>query len=376
MGEVVIAAQLLLLKGHTMNENPSSTPKPRIGVIGGGHLGRIHAKLISSNTSCDFVGVADPSAESRQLVASQLNLTAIEDYQKWSGEIDGAIIAAPTFLHHQIGTWCLSRGIHVLMEKPIASSLAEAWQLVQLARSNQCTLQVGHVERFNPAWKLASGKFANENIRFIEAAREGTYTGRSTDIGIVMDLMIHDIDLILSIVNAPVDSISAYGWSVLGQHEDFASASLRFRNGTVANLRASRISPVSKRQMQIYTDQGLTEIDLALNSVSRTSAVDDVANGSRQADELSAELRFKVKDSLFVDWLSKVEHKAIPVNAIEQEQFEFVNAIRTDSPVTVTGERGYEALELATRILDQIANNRPGRSIIPSADRFGITKAA
>ncbi len=361
---------------NTMNHHLSSNSKPRVGVIGGGHLGRIHAKLISSNTSCVFVGVADPSADSRHLVATQLYAETVADYQDWAGAIDGAIIAAPTYLHHQIGIWCLSRGIHVLMEKPIASSLAEATQLVQLAKSNQCTLQVGHVERFNPAWKLASSKFANENIRFIEAVREGTYTGRSTDIGIVMDLMIHDIDLILSAVDSPVDSISAYGWSVLGQHEDFASASLRFRNGTIANLRASRISPVSKRQMQVYTEVGLTEIDLALNAVSHTAAVEDVASGLRQADELPVELRTKVKDSLFVDWLRKEEYKPPTVNAIEQEQLEFVHAVRSNSPVTVTGEHGYLALEVAWRILDQIAIHRPSRAIIPSATRFGINKAA
>ena len=359
-----------------MNHHLSNSSKPRIGVIGGGHLGRIHAKLISSNNSCVFVGVADPSADSRHLVATQLYAETVADYQDWAGAIDGAIIAAPTFLHHQIGIWCLSRGIHVLMEKPIASSLAEATQLVQLAKSNQCTLQVGHVERFNPAWKLASSKFANENIRYIEAVREGTYTGRSTDIGIVMDLMIHDIDLILSAVDSQVDSISAYGWSVLGQQEDFASASLRFRNGTIANLRASRISPVSKRQMQVYTEDGLTEIDLALNVVSHTTAVEDVASGSRQADELPVELRTKVKDSLFVDWLRKEEHKPPTVNAIEHEQLEFVHAVRSSSPVTVTGEHGYHALEVACRILDQIAIHRPSRAIIPSATRFGITKAA
>ncbi len=361
---------------NTKNHNLSSNSKPRIGVIGGGHLGRIHAKLLSSKSSCDLVGVADPSPESRQLVAAQMNAKTVADYQEWAGKIDGAIISAPTFLHHQIGIWCLSRGIHVLVEKPNARSLAEATQLVQLAKSNQCTLQVGHVERFNPAWKLAASTFANENIRYIEAVREGTYTGRSTDIGVVMDLMIHDIDLILSAVDSPIDSISAYGWSVLGQHEDFASASLRFRNGTIANLRASRISPISKRHMQVYTEDGLTEIDLALNAVSHTAAVEDVANGSRQADELPVELRAKVKDSLFVDWLRKEEHKAPTVNAIEREQLEFVDAVRANSPVTVTGEHGYLALEVACRILDQIAIHRPSRAIIPSATRFGITKAA
>ncbi len=358
------------------DHNSSKPSKPKIGVIGGGHLGRIHAKLMTANSSCEFIGVADPSPDSRQFVESQLKATAIADYRDWSGAIEGAIIAAPTFLHHQIGSWCLSRGIHVLMEKPIASTLEEAKQLVLLAKSNNCTLQVGHVERFNPAWQIASTHFRSDTIRYIEAAREGTYTGRSTDIGIVMDLMIHDIDLILSVVNAPIDSVSAYGWSVLGDTEDFATACLNFRNGTIVNLRASRIAPVPKRSMQVYSDDGLTDIDFASNAVSQTSAVDDVADGSRRADQLPADLRAKVKDNLFVDWLQRVEYMAPPANAIELEQKEFVLAIRYGNPVTVTGEHGYQALEVATSILDQIAINRPGRAIIPAASRFGKTKAA
>ena len=128
--------------------------------------------------------------------------------------------------------------------------------------------------------------------------------------------------------------------------------------------------------MQVYSDDGLTDIDFASNAVSQTSAVDDVADGSRRADQLSADLRAKVKDNLFVDWLQRVEYMAPPANAIELEQKEFVLAIRYGNPVTVTGEHGYQALEVATSILDQIAINRPGRAIIPAASRFGKTKAA
>lgn len=361
-----------------MSHNPHVFvgPKPRVGVIGGGHLGKIHAKLAAANPACEMVGVADPSAESRQFVQSQLNTSAVSDYREWLGAIDGAIVAAPTFLHHEIGLWCLNHGIHVLMEKPVSSTLAEANQLVSAAKASHRTLQVGHVERFNPAWRLAATQFSSNSIRYIEASREGTYTGRSTDIGIVMDLMIHDIDLILSAVDSPVESVSAYGWNVLGKTEDFATASLSFRNGTIANLRASRVAASPRRTMQLFTDEGLTEIDFATNSVTQTAAVEDVANGSRQADELPAELRAKVKDSLFVDWLSRVEHKATPTNAIEQEQMEFFRAIQTGSSVTVTGEQGCQALEVASLILEKIAMNQPVRSIIPAADRFRKTKAA
>jgi predicted dehydrogenase len=348
----------------------------RIGVIGGGHLGRIHAKLIAANPNCELVGVADPSQESRKAVATQLNTTTISDYQVWQGKIDGAIIAAPTFLHHQIGSWCLSNGIHVFMEKPIASTLRQASQLIHLAQSNDLTLQVGHVERFNPAWQFAGAGLDPDSIRYIEAAREGTYTGRSTDIGIVMDLMIHDIDLVLSIVPSPIVHVQAYGWSVLGEHEDFAAASVQFRNGTTAQFRASRLSPTPRRSMQVYTTEGLTEIDFASGTVQTISPHADVADGTRQADKLPAQERTEVKERLYSDWLNKVETKVPATNAIEHEHAEFLRGIAVGAPVTVTGSHGCKALELASRILDQIASSGPSRSIIPSADRFGQSKAA
>ena len=188
--------------------------------------------------------------------------------------------------------------------------------------------------------------------------------------------MIHDIDLILSLVNSSVDSVSAFGWNALGETEDFATACLRFRNGAVANLRASRISPTPKRSMQLHTDDGFVEIDFASNLVSHTCAVEEVASGARQADQLPPDQRAKVKESLFTEWLSKVDTKAAPVNAIEQEHLEFISAVQSGSKVTVTGEQGYHALEVAARILDQIAMNRPSRSVIPAAARFGKTKAA
>jgi len=361
-------------QGHqAMNSHPT---RPRIGVIGGGHLGRIHAKLLAINPDCEFIGVADPSEHSRDLVHSQLNLSTVPNYQAWAETLDAAIVAAPTFLHHEIGTWCLIHGIDVLMEKPIASSLREASKLVQLAQTNQRVLQVGHVERFNPAWMLAAKQLDFPSIRYVEAVREGTYTGRSTDIGIVLDLMIHDIDLILSAIDSPVEHVNAFGWSVLGEHEDFATANIRFKNGSVAQLRASRVSPVAKRHMQIYSEEGLTELDLAAGVVSTTFAVPDVANGKRQADQLSAELRSKVKDNLYVEWLNKQEYKAEPCNAIALEQNEFITAVTGNASVTVSGEHGYRALELATRILDEIDANKPARSVIPSAARFGQSKAA
>lgn len=354
----------------------TKTHRPRIGIIGGGHLGRIHAKLAKANPHCDLVAVSDPFAPSREIIDSQLGVPTCADYRDLRGSIDGAIIATPTFLHHETGSWCLNHGIHTLIEKPIASSLKEAAELVLLAQRNQRTLQVGHVERFNPAWQHVVSQLDLDTVRYLEAAREGTYTGRSTDIGIVMDLMIHDLDLVLQTVQSPVAHVHAYGWSVLGKHEDFAVAGVHFKNGMVGHFRASRISPIAKRTMQIHTDTNVLDVDFATGTVTKTEPVEDVLSGARQADALPAEERSKVKDSLFTNWLNCQETKVEPKNAIESEQNEFFNAILNEQPVSVPGEHGYQVLELAERILDQIAINRPARHIIPAADQFGKSRAA
>ncbi len=343
---------------------------PRIAVIGGGHLGRIHAKLLSASAECSLVGVADPSPQSRAIVENDLNLATVEDYRSLESQVDGVVVAAPTFLHHEIGSWALERGIHTFMEKPIAATTDESHSLVALAHENHCTLQVGHVERFNPVWTAASSSWKRDSIRYIEAAREGTYTGRSTDIGIVMDLMIHDIDLILSIVQSPIDNVQAYGWNVLGKHEDFAMAQLRFRNGTLAQLRASRIAENPKRTMQVYSDEGICYLDFAAGTFVKVDPHADVASGRRQADELPADLRSKIKDQLFGEWLSKTEVKPANVNAISLEHREFLLAITSGQPVTVNGHSGAAALSIAMEIVQSIARGLPNQSIIPAADRF------
>ncbi len=336
------------------NQTISPNSLPRVAVIGGGHLGRIHAKLLACNTNCNLLGVADPSDASRTIVECDLALPSFTDYRVLEKQIDAAVIAAPTFLHHEIGKWCLERGIHTFIEKPIAASAEESHELVALAHENNCVLQVGHVERFNPAWVTASSLCAQESVRYIESAREGSYTGRSTDIGIVMDLMIHDIDLILSLVPSTLTDINAYGWSVLGEHEDFAVAQLRFKNGAVAQLRASRISELPKRTMQIHTEARICSIDFASGSLSMIQPQPDVASGMRQADTLPAAQRLKVKDRLFQEWLSKTEIKSANVNAIALEHQEFLEAIQHGKSVTVNGHAGTAALSVALEVVAAI----------------------
>ena len=354
----------------------ASSSKLRIAVIGGGHLGRIHAKIAATNPVCELIAVADPSAESRSLVESQLQLATTEDYQSLLGKIDAAIVATPTFLHHQVGKWCLGHGIHAFLEKPIASTMREASDLVQCADKHRLSLQVGHVERFNPVWQPCLPAIENQSIRYIEAAREGTYTGRSTDIGIVMDLMIHDLDLVLSALDSPLSHVSAYGWSVLGEHEDFAVANLRFDSGAIASLRASRISPNPRRSMQVYTEESLFELDFATGTLRETFPTAEVAERSKQADSLPPDQRAKVKDNLFSEWLNQSEFKAPSCNAIQMEQNEFFESILSNAPISVSGQAAARALDVACQILDCIQRSQPARSIIPSASRFARPKAA
>lgn len=346
----------------------SSKPRiavPRIAVVGGGHLGRIHAKLLAANPQCDLVAVAEPSAESAALVKSALDVQVVDDYRSLAGNVDGVVIAAPTFLHHEIGTWCLKNNIHVFMEKPIASTVEQASEMVRIAQEQQLVLQVGHVERFNPAWRAICDNTNRDSVRYIESVREGTYTGRSTDIGIVMDLMIHDIDLILSLVKDPVEHINAFGWSVLSQHEDFAVAQLRFKNGTLAQLKASRVSETATRSMNIYCDEAIKRLDFSACKVTVLEPLDDVASGDRQADALNAVERSQVKDHLFTKWLHKTELSPAATNAIVDEHNEFMSALVTGSQVTVAGKDALAALEVACSIVQSIQQGAPLRSIIP-----------
>ncbi len=348
----------------------SLTNLPRIGVIGGGHLGRIHAKLLAASPECHLVGVVEPSPNAAEVVQNSLGLPVIEDYRSLLGKVDGVVIATPTFTHHEIGCWCLRNQIDVLMEKPIASTCEQAAELVGLARTHKRVLQVGHVERFNPAWREVVRNLDRNGIRYIEGTREGTYTGRSTDIGIVMDLMIHDIDLILSLVGSPLENIHAFGWSVLGEHEDFAVAHLRFRNGTIAQLKASRVSEKPTRGMNIFSDDGNTQIDFASGKLTTIEPQPEVACRDRQADTLPAEERFKVKDTLFEEWLCKTEHTPASTNAIVDEHREFIGGILGSGKITVSGQAGADALLVAHQIVQSILATSPERSIVPAADRF------
>jgi predicted dehydrogenase len=231
----------------------------RVAVIGAGRLGGFHAQKLARMANVELVGVVDPLAANRDRLAAELHTTPFASHLPLLGHIDAAVIASPTLQHHQLAVDLLEAGTHLLIEKPICTTVAEADELVELARRQQLVLQVGHVERFNPALTAATPHA--QNPKFIEAVRASGFTFRSMDVGVVLDLMIHDIDVVLSLVRSPLRSVDALGVSVLGGHEDVAHARLEFQSGCVANLSASRVSYEAARKMQIWSPRAFASID-------------------------------------------------------------------------------------------------------------------
>jgi predicted dehydrogenase len=316
-------------------------------------LGRIHARIAASLDGVELVGVVDPVAENRSQVAKELGVTAFSDLHELFGLADAAVLATPTTTHHAVARELLQGGLHLLVEKPLTSTVAEADALVTLAKRQQLTLQVGHVERFNPAFNSVQDQL--HDPKYIDARRESGYTFRSTDIGVVLDLMIHDIDIVLSLVQSPVQQVDALGVSVLGDHEDMVNARLRFASGCVANLTASRVSYAPQRKMQVITPTCATTIDFALRRSTIVEPTDPILGRELNTKSLTTNEKAHVSEHLFTEWLAKRDLPALDVNAIEQEQLDFAGAIRSGTQPRVTGHAGREAIAVAEAILQQVA---------------------
>jgi len=325
--------------------------KLRMGVIGGGHLGTIHTRLLRSIDDVELVGVCDPFPAARQRIAEEFQVETYADHRPLLGRIDAAIVAAPTRDHYWIGMELAEAGIHLLVEKPLTATVAEADALVRAARARNLVLQVGHVERFNPAFTAASQVSAP---RYIEAVRASGYTGRSVDVGVVLDLMIHDLDLVLALAGSELVEVDAVGAVVLGPHEDMAHAHLRFANGCVASLNASRTSYQPQRSMQIYGEQGFAGIDFATGSVKLVRPSEQVRRREIDVAQMSAEQRRQLQPRLFSDLLLVEDLQPDKRNAILDEQYDFVISIRSGQQPQVTGQHGRDALAAAERILQRI----------------------
>lgn len=324
----------------------------RVAVIGAGHLGRIHARIAAALEEIELVAVADPVEAARNSVAQEANTRAVADYRELVGEVEAAIVATPTTLHHSIAMELLGCGVPLLIEKPIALTSEQANDLVTLARQKNVALQVGHVERFNPALIAVAADVRDP--KYIDATRTSGYTFRSTDIGVVMDVMIHDLDIVLSLAKSSVENVEALGISVLGGHEDMATARLTFASGCVANLTASRVSFQQKRSMSIFTSRGSASINFATFEATVVRPSDAVLRREFRADRLSADERAYWKENVFTELLVRSQRDAQPVNAIQEEQRDFVAAVRTGKTSRVDGSAGRDAVAVAEMILERI----------------------
>ena len=325
----------------------------RVAVVGVGHLGRIHAQKLAGMAGVSLVGVADPIEAHRTAVARAHGTQAFADHRQLLGLIDAAVVATPTRWHNAVALDLLNQGIHCLVEKPLAPTEAECAELVDAARRRALVLEVGHVERFNPA--LAAVFPHVRSPKYIESLRRGGFSFRSTDIGAVLDLMIHDIDLVLALVQSPLRRVEALGLSLFGKHEDLVNCRLSFANGCVAALSASRASRTPARTMQIWSRRGFAAIDFAARSATLVRPSEVLLRHELDSENLSSEEQQRLKESFLTEHLP-VEHLAVePCDAITAELLDFTDSIRTGRVPRVTGEQGRDAVAVAERILAAIA---------------------
>ena len=342
----------------------------RMAVIGVGHLGQHHARIIAGLPDVELVGVADASPEQAHAIADRLGTTAYESFEPLLESVDAVTVVTPTLYHHQVASEFLRHGIPVLVEKPVCRTVAEANDLIELADKANVPLQVGHIERFNPAFE----ELAKRPItpKFVEAERHGPFTGRSVDIGAVLDLMIHDLDLLLALIGGPVRNVSAVGAAVFGGHEDMVNARLEFENGCVAHVTASRISPRPKRRLRIWAPEGYAGIDFVSRKLTLVQPGEEVRRTGLRVDRLDAAAKTRLKDEVFGRYLQTLHLDGDRKNdQLTAELRHFVDCVRTGRKPRVSGEDGRDALELAERVLAAVRTHqwegRPDGPVGPGA---------
>ncbi len=305
--------------------------KLKVGVIGVGYLGRFHALIYSRMNHVELVGVNDSNPEQASSVAAEAGTRSLP-LGELVEQCDAVSIVVPTSLHLEIARPFLEKGVHMLLEKPIEADVAKAEEIVRLARESGTTLQIGHLERYNAGILALAERI--ENPRFIEAQRMGGFKARATDVDVISDLMIHDIDIILSLVNSELVSISASGTSVLTDHIDIANARLEFANGAAANVTASRVSREDSRRIRVFEPQHYLSLDFIAQRLETARAVP--VEGAEWP-----EIRTEALD---------IE----PVKPLDAELASFVDCVSNGSQPVVDGPTGLRALEVALQIKEKI----------------------
>ncbi len=302
--------------------------KIKVGVVGVGRLGKEHARLYSLLSGVDLVGVVDANYERAKDVASKCRTVGYKDYKDLYGEVEAVSIAVPTDLHYPVARDFLQRGIHLLLEKPITRTTEEAKKLIQLAHRNKLIFQVGHIERYNAAIREI-GELV-KIPRFIESHRLAPYQPRGTEVGVVLDLMIHDLDIILHLVNSPIKRIEAIGVTVLSKHEDIANVRLLFQNGCVANVTSSRLSRDKLRKIRIFQSDSYISLDYLTQKIDLYRKKGDVISGEKISPQKLEPLKLEIED--------------------------FIKCVVKGKRPLVSGEEGMEVLKVALEIERQIHN--------------------
>ena len=307
--------------------------KLRVGVVGVGYLGKFHAQKYQDMPDVDLVGVVDTDADQGKKVAHDNGTAYYPDHQSLFGKVDAISIAAPTPVHFSIAQDFLKQDVDVLIEKPITSVLDDANELIQIAETRGSIIQVGHLERFNPAVVALDGKI--DRPRFIESHRLSLFQGRCTDVSVVLDLMIHDIDLILNLVRSEIKTVNAAGISVISGNIDIANARLEFVNGAVANVTASRISAKNERKLRLFQKNAYISIDFANHKITLVHPDLNQSGGIIPGMKIE-ELSFDKGD------------------ALDDELKSFVQSVKHRHQPLVTGQMGRDALKIALSIMAQI----------------------
>ena len=303
----------------------------RVAVIGAGKLGKRHAETYSKMSGIDLVGVCDVHADRAKESADTCGTRFFTDHRALLSRVDAASIVVPSHKHHDISRDFLEKGIHLLIEKPITTRLKDADNLLRLAAKHHSLIQVGHIERFNSA--IRAIKNIIKNPRFIECHRLGPYDPRVADVGVTLDLMIHDIDIVLDLVKSPVKHIDSVGACIISKTEDIANARVRFKNNAVCNLTASRVTPEVQRRIRIFQDDAY----ICLDYVTQTAEITTKKN-------------------------SHIHHKKINItktDSLKEELSDFIDCVRHQRHPLVSGQEGREALAVALEISKQITRRRP-----------------
>ncbi|MCC6251826.1 MAG: Gfo/Idh/MocA family oxidoreductase [Bacteroidia bacterium] len=318
----------------------------KIGVLGVGHLGRIHVKLLKSISDFQVVGFYDPNDENAQQVINEYGLKRFSSENELIENCDAVDIVTPTIHHYKCAQLALKKAKHIFIEKPITGTLEEAKKLIRLVSEADVKAQIGHVERFNPAF-VAALPYCH-NPMFIESHRLAQFNPRGTDVSVVLDLMIHDIDIILSVVNSQIKKISASGAAVVSDSPDIANARIEFHNGCVANLTASRISMKNMRKTRFFQRDAYISIDFLKkeSSIIRLKSVDQDQDPYAITIDLGSEKGLK---QIYFE-----TPQAKPTNAIEEELKCFADAILNNKSTIVTVDDGYKSLKVANEIISKL----------------------